>query len=51
MRVEVTDSGKHFSLLRYGKITALKSFIVQAPERKPGACTIKHFTVVIVAVL
>jgi hypothetical protein len=32
--VEITDRGKHSSLLRYGKITAVKSFVVQAAGEK-----------------
>ncbi len=31
-RVELSDSGKHSSLLRYIKITSVKRFLVKAPQ-------------------
>jgi hypothetical protein len=37
----MNGSGKHSSLLRYGTITAVKSFIVQAP-----AIIVKFYTAI-----
>jgi hypothetical protein len=56
--VEKTDGVKHSTLASYGKElnTALTCFMIQALEgthfeiEKPGACAIKLFTAVIVAV-
>ncbi len=44
----MNDSDKHSSLLLYDIITVVKSFRVQAAGS--GACTIKLFSAVIVAV-